>query len=120
MYDVVVIGGGPGGEVVADRVVRSGLTAVVVEAEAVGGECSYRACVPSKALLRPGAAREAGRAVDGTRQTSRRHSTRLTSWRAVTASPGAATTQARPTGSTARASGSYGGADGSPENAGWP
>ncbi|MFF3396236.1 alpha/beta fold hydrolase [Streptomyces sp. NPDC002669] len=54
-YDVVVVGGGPGGEVVADRAVRSGLTAVVVEAEAVGGECSYHACVPSKALLRPAA-----------------------------------------------------------------
>ncbi|MET8213544.1 NAD(P)/FAD-dependent oxidoreductase [Streptomyces sp. NPDC005373] len=67
-YDVVVVGGGPGGEVVADRAVRSGLTAVVVEAEAVGGECSYRACVPSKALLRPGAAREAARSVDGARQ----------------------------------------------------
>ncbi|WP_406187246.1 dihydrolipoyl dehydrogenase family protein [Streptomyces sp. NBC_01006] len=67
-YDVVVVGGGPGGEVTADRVVRSGLTAVVVEAEAVGGECSYRACVPSKALLRPGAARKVARSVDGARQ----------------------------------------------------
>ncbi|MFD5086338.1 dihydrolipoyl dehydrogenase family protein [Kitasatospora sp. NPDC058406] len=67
-FDVVVVGGGPGGEVVADRIVRSGLTAVLVEAEAVGGECSYRACVPSKALLRPGAAREAARSVDGSRQ----------------------------------------------------
>ncbi|MGW6915023.1 dihydrolipoyl dehydrogenase family protein [Kitasatospora sp. NPDC054939] len=67
-YDIVVVGGGPGGEVAADRTVRSGLTAVLVEAEAVGGECSYRACVPSKALLRPGAAREAARSVDGARQ----------------------------------------------------
>ncbi|MCX2184558.1 NAD(P)/FAD-dependent oxidoreductase [Streptomyces sp. SKN60] len=67
-YDVVVVGGGPAGEVVADRIVRSGLTAVVVEAEAVGGECSYRACVPSKALLRPGAARAEARSVDGARQ----------------------------------------------------
>lgn len=67
-YDVVVIGGGPGGEVVAARIVRSGLTAAVVEAGAVGGECSYWACVPSKALLRPGAAREAARSVDGARQ----------------------------------------------------
>ncbi|WP_030671262.1 dihydrolipoyl dehydrogenase family protein [Streptomyces sp. NRRL B-1347] len=67
-YDVVVVGGGPGGEVVADRTVRAGLTAVVVEAGAVGGECSYRACVPSKALLRPGAALEAARSVDGARQ----------------------------------------------------
>ncbi|MFD3335942.1 dihydrolipoyl dehydrogenase family protein [Streptomyces sp. NPDC058700] len=67
-YDVVVIGAGPAGEVAADRIVRHGLTAAVVEAEAVGGECSYRACVPSKALLRPGAAREAARSVDGARQ----------------------------------------------------
>ncbi|MEU9858452.1 NAD(P)/FAD-dependent oxidoreductase [Streptomyces sp. NPDC047974] len=67
-YDVVVVGGGPAGEVVADRAVRSGLTAVVVEAEEVGGECSYRACVPSKALLRPGAALDAARSVDGARQ----------------------------------------------------
>lgn len=67
-YDVVVVGGGPAGEVVADRTARAGLTAVVVEAEAVGGECSYRACVPSKVLLRPGAARAAARSADGARQ----------------------------------------------------
>jgi len=52
-YDVIVIGAGPTGENVADRAVRGGLTAVIVEAELVGGECSYWACTPSKALLRP-------------------------------------------------------------------
>jgi len=52
-YDVVVIGAGPPGENVADRAVKAGLTAVVVESELVGGECSYWACMPSKALLRP-------------------------------------------------------------------
>jgi dihydrolipoamide dehydrogenase len=52
-YDVIVIGAGPTGENVADRAVRGGLTAAVVEAELVGGECSYWACMPSKALLRP-------------------------------------------------------------------
>ena len=52
-YDVIVIGAGPTGENVADRAVRGGLTAVVVEGELVGGECSYWACMPSKALLRP-------------------------------------------------------------------
>jgi pyruvate/2-oxoglutarate dehydrogenase complex dihydrolipoamide dehydrogenase (E3) component len=52
-YDVIVIGAGPTGENVADRAVRGGLAAAVVEAELVGGECSYWACMPSKALLRP-------------------------------------------------------------------
>jgi dihydrolipoamide dehydrogenase len=52
-YDVIVIGAGPTGENVADRAVKGGLTAAIVEAELVGGECSYWACMPSKALLRP-------------------------------------------------------------------
>ncbi|HEX4812797.1 MAG TPA: NAD(P)/FAD-dependent oxidoreductase [Nonomuraea sp.] len=52
-FDVIVIGAGPAGEVVADRAVRGGLTAAVVEERLAGGECSYWACVPSKALLRP-------------------------------------------------------------------
>src|SRR5580692_3109050 len=52
-YDVIVIGAGPTGGNVADRAIRGGLTAAIVEAELVGGECSYWACMPSKALLRP-------------------------------------------------------------------
>ena len=52
-YDVIVIGAGPTGENVAQRAVRGGLTAAIVESELVGGECSYWACMPSKALLRP-------------------------------------------------------------------
>ncbi|WP_309068126.1 NAD(P)/FAD-dependent oxidoreductase [Microbacterium sp.] len=63
--DVVVIGAGPVGENVADRAVRGGLEAVIVESELVGGECSYWACMPSKALLRPGAALRAAQAVAG-------------------------------------------------------
>jgi len=63
--DVVVIGAGPVGENVADRTARAGLETVIVEAELVGGECSYWACMPSKALLRPGAALRAARAVRG-------------------------------------------------------
>ena len=52
-YDVIVLGAGPTGENVAARAVRGGLTAAVVESELAGGECSYWACMPSKALLRP-------------------------------------------------------------------
>lgn len=53
-FDVVVIGGGPAGENAADYAIRgSDRTAAIVEAELLGGECSYWACMPSKALLRP-------------------------------------------------------------------
>ncbi len=51
--DVVVIGAGPAGEVCAGRLGAAGLEVVIVERELVGGECSYWACMPSKALLRP-------------------------------------------------------------------
>ena len=51
--DVVVIGAGPVGENVADRAHQQGLSAAIVEDRLVGGECSYYACIPSKALLRP-------------------------------------------------------------------
>jgi len=67
-YDLVVIGAGPVGENVADRAVQAGLTAAIVESELVGGECSYWACMPSKALLRSAAALRAARDVDGARQ----------------------------------------------------
>ena len=52
-YDVVVIGAGPVGENVADRARAAGLSTAVIESELIGGECSYWACMPSKALLRP-------------------------------------------------------------------
>ncbi len=64
-YDVIVLGAGPVGENIADRAVRGGLTAVLVEHELVGGECSYWACMPSKALLRPAEALRAARQVGG-------------------------------------------------------
>ncbi|HEY1671915.1 MAG TPA: NAD(P)/FAD-dependent oxidoreductase [Streptosporangiaceae bacterium] len=64
-YDVVVIGAGPAGENIADRAVRKGLTAAIIESELVGGECSYWACMPSKALLRPVAAVDDAQHVEG-------------------------------------------------------
>jgi pyruvate/2-oxoglutarate dehydrogenase complex dihydrolipoamide dehydrogenase (E3) component len=67
-YDVIVIGAGSTGENVADRAVKGGLRAVVVEADLVGGECSYWACVPSKALLRPLQALTAAQSVAGARE----------------------------------------------------
>lgn len=67
-YDVVVLGAGPVGENVADRTRAAGLTTAVVESELVGGECSYWACMPSKALLRPVIARADARRTPGLRQ----------------------------------------------------
>ncbi|KRF09560.1 pyridine nucleotide-disulfide oxidoreductase [Arthrobacter sp. Soil782] len=66
--DVIVIGAGAVGENAAARVIQGGLSATLVESELVGGECSYWACMPSKALLRPGSALHSARAVAGSRE----------------------------------------------------
>ncbi|KAA1431001.1 dihydrolipoyl dehydrogenase family protein [Mycolicibacter arupensis] len=66
--DVVVLGAGPVGENVADRARAAGLTVAIVERELIGGECSYWACVPSKALLRPVLALDDARRVAGARE----------------------------------------------------
>jgi dihydrolipoamide dehydrogenase len=68
IFDVIVIGAGPTGENVADRAVKGGLSAVIVESNLAGGECSYWACIPSKVLLRSSVALEAARRVDGAKQ----------------------------------------------------
>lgn len=67
-YDLVVIGAGSTGENVADRAVQGGLSVIIVESELVGGDCSYWACMPSKALLRSGAALRAAESVGGARE----------------------------------------------------
>lgn len=53
-HDVIVLGAGPAGEVACGLLAGEGLDVAVVERELVGGECAYWACMPSKALLRPG------------------------------------------------------------------
>ncbi|KTR04382.1 dihydrolipoyl dehydrogenase family protein [Curtobacterium luteum] len=67
-YDLIVIGAGAVGENVADYAHKRGLSVAIVEAELVGGECSYWACMPSKALLRSGHALEAAKRLDGAAQ----------------------------------------------------
>lgn len=66
-YDLIVIGGGAVGENVADYAKKRGVSVAIVESELVGGECSYWACMPSKALLRSGHAIRAARRLAGAR-----------------------------------------------------
>ncbi len=66
--DVIVIGTGPIGQTLANRACAAGLSVAAVERELVGGECSYWACIPSKAMLRPDVAVADARRVAGARQ----------------------------------------------------
>src|ERR671921_577950 len=50
-YDIVVLGGGPGGYATALYAASAGLTVALVEANKVGGTCLHRGCIPAKALL---------------------------------------------------------------------
>jgi pyruvate/2-oxoglutarate dehydrogenase complex dihydrolipoamide dehydrogenase (E3) component len=67
-FDVIVIGAGPAGEVAAGRLGESGLEVATVEGHLVGGECSFYACMPSKALLRPAEVIDEGLRIPGAAQ----------------------------------------------------
>ncbi len=64
-FDAIVLGAGPAGEVAAGRLADGGLSVALVEPHLVGGECSFYACMPSKALLRPGELIAEARRVSG-------------------------------------------------------
>jgi len=66
-YDIVVVGAGPVGENAAARARQHGLSVCIVESRLLGGECSYYACIPTKAMLRPLHARVAASRVRGVR-----------------------------------------------------
>lgn len=51
-YDVVVVGGGPGGYVAALRAAKKGKKTALVESDFLGGTCLNRGCIPSKTLLK--------------------------------------------------------------------
>jgi dihydrolipoamide dehydrogenase len=50
-FDLVVLGGGPGGYAAALYAASAGMSVALVEKEKVGGTCLHRGCIPAKALL---------------------------------------------------------------------
>ena len=63
-YELAVLGLGPGGEEVAERVAEAGRPVLAVEPRLVGGECPYFGCIPSKMILRGAEVLAEGRRVN--------------------------------------------------------
>lgn len=53
-YDLIVLGGGPGGYNAAEKAAAGGLKTLVIEKRALGGVCLNEGCVPSKSLIYSG------------------------------------------------------------------
>jgi pyruvate/2-oxoglutarate dehydrogenase complex dihydrolipoamide dehydrogenase (E3) component len=61
--DVIVLGLGPGGELLAGRLAEAGLRVVGIDGGLVGGECPYWGCIPSKMMIRASGLLEEGRRI---------------------------------------------------------
>jgi pyruvate/2-oxoglutarate dehydrogenase complex dihydrolipoamide dehydrogenase (E3) component len=64
-FDLIVLGLGPGGEEVAERVAETGWSVLGVDPALVGGECPYYGCIPSKMMLRSAGLLAEARRIDG-------------------------------------------------------
>ena len=68
-FDAIFIGSGWAPRIATPRLVKAGLSSLIIESELVGGECPFWACAPSKVLLRPQEALESTAAVGGAKES---------------------------------------------------